>query len=166
VALSPEKDALIEVSLAGGALDAAAGQFFNQVGATPRRTTVNSLPAIVGAFTAQADQGVMQGVAMFISHGGATYRVMGYAPAAAWPARAGAVERALGTFQRLTDAAALGVQPNRLEIVRLNTAMSFADFMRRYPSEVPAAQIALINQVNETSAFPPGAMVKRVVKGR
>ena len=166
VALSPEKDAMLELSLAQGTLDAAATQFFAQVGGSPLRRTVNDLQTLSGAFAIQTEQGLVQGLALFVDHGGAVYRVLGYAPAAAWPARAATVERSLGTFQRLTDPTALNAQPNRLEIVRLNTAMSFADFMRQYPSEIPAAQVALINQVNETSAFPPGVMVKRVVKGR
>jgi hypothetical protein len=44
--------------------------------------------------------------------------------------------------------------------------MTFSEFMQRYPSSVPAEQIARINQVSADERLPAGRMMKRVQGGR
>jgi predicted Zn-dependent protease len=82
---SPQNDALIQLTLAQGAPDAAARQFAAQQGLTataPTRESIGGLPASVVQFEAQTEQGVLRGLAVFLSYGGNTYQLLGYSTAA------------------------------------------------------------------------------------
>jgi len=74
----------------------------------------------------------------------------------------GAFSQSLGSFRRLTDAAALAVQPVRVHLVRLPRSMTISEFNQSYPSKIPVAQVALINGVEPTTQIPAGTLVKRV----
>ncbi len=167
VAVSPEKDALIEASLAKEpTADAAARAFVSQQGFTggyPARTSVGGLPAVIAGFAATTDNGTLRGTAVFVEHGGAVYRLLGYAPEARWPAVQATAERALQSFARLTDPAALAVQPQRLDIVRVDQRTTIEDMARKRPSPLPAATLALVNQVEPQTPLEPGRLVKWVV---
>src|SRR5436853_3018491 len=123
VAVSPEKDAAVELSVAKErTVDAAASAFLTQRGFTsgyPARTSVGGLPAVSAAFAAATENGTLRGTALFVEHDGAVYRLVGYAAEAHWSAVQTVAERALQSFARLTDPAALAVQPQRLDIVKL-----------------------------------------------
>src|SRR5205085_2474601 len=66
-AQSPQQDAIIQLALAGQTPpEEAARQFMSQQGVQPGNastTTVNGLPAAGGYFTAQTDQGTVEGLA-------------------------------------------------------------------------------------------------------
>ncbi|HEX7240699.1 MAG TPA: M48 family metalloprotease [Longimicrobiaceae bacterium] len=169
-AVSPQQDAVVQLTLAGRAgADAGARQFFAQQGLQPGqvgRETLNGLPAVVGYFRAQSQQGVVDGVAAFVDYGGTTYQVVAYAPSQRFAAYDRVFRQVVGSFGQLTDPQALAVQPSRLDVVRLDRAMTLAEFARRYPSAVPLRELAVINQVEgEASTLPAGAQVKRVVPG-
>jgi predicted Zn-dependent protease len=167
VAVSPEKDALVEVSLAKEqTADAAARAFLSQSGFTsgyPVRTSVGGLPAMSAAFAAATESGTLRGTALFVEHGGAVYRLLGYAPEARWPAVQAAAEHALQSFARLTDPAALAVEPQRVDIVRLDQRTTIEQLARSRPSPVSAATLALLNQVEPQTPLEPGRLVKWVV---
>src|SRR5216683_3218225 len=167
VAVSPEKDALIEASLAKEpTADAAARAFLSQQGFTsgyPARTNVGGLPAVIAGFAATTDNGTLRGTAVFVEYGGAVYRLLGYAPEARWPAVQATAERALQSFARLTDPAALAVQPQRLDIVRVDQRTTIEEMARKRPSPVPAATLALVNQVEPQTPLEPGRLVKWIV---
>src|SRR5216683_1297167 len=167
VAVSPEKDALIEASLAKEpTADAAARAFLSQQGFTsgyPARTSVGGLPAVIAGFAATTDNGTLRGTAVFVEYGGAVYRLLGYAPEARWPAVQATAERALQSFARLTDPAALAVQPQRLDIVRVDQRTTIEDIARKRSSPVPAATLALLNQVEPQTPLEPGRLVKWIV---
>jgi hypothetical protein len=57
------------------------------------------------------------------------------------------------------------VQPARVEMVRLDKAMSLTEFHRRYPSSIELKQLAIINGLEENSQLAKGAYVKRVKGG-
>jgi predicted Zn-dependent protease len=167
IAGSPQQDAMMELTLAQTAdLDAAAQRFFAQQGIQQgqiSRTSINQLPAIAGSFTAQTQQGAVTGWAVFISYENRVYQLLGYAAAARFPAYDQAIRAAAGSFNRLTDQQALAVQPNRIHVVTLPQAMTFAQFQQRYPSVIPAGELAIINQVPaETTTLPASARMKRV----
>jgi predicted Zn-dependent protease len=168
-AVSPEQDALVEVSLAKQpTADAAARAFLSQQGFTsgyPIRSSVGGLPAVSASFAAATESGTLRGTALFVEHGGAVYRLLGYAPEARWPAVQATAERALQSFARLTDPAALAVQPQRLEIVRLDQRTTIEEMARKRPSPVPAATLALLNQVEPQTPLEPGRLVKWVTPG-
>jgi predicted Zn-dependent protease len=167
VAGSPAKDALIQLTLVAGKLQEAADRFFGQQGLRAGRVareTVNGLPAVIGAFEAQTQQGALGGIAGFISHGDRTYQILAYTPAAKLAGYENAFRGAIGSFARLTDRAALARQPNRLRIVRLPRAMTLAQFNQNYPSVIALAELALINQLPGPEAMMPADFrAKRVV---
>src|SRR2546425_356380 len=84
VAVSPEKDAAVELSVAKErTVDAAASAFLTQRGFTsgyPARTSVGGLPPARAAFAAATESGTLRGTALFVEHGGAVYRLRRLAP--------------------------------------------------------------------------------------
>lgn len=170
IGASPRQDAVIQLTLAGQADPvAAARQFFGQQGiqAGPAsQQNINGLPAVVGSFQAQTQQGVLRGLVVFVAHGGRTYQLLGYTPAQAFANYDRLLQQSFGSFQPLTDPQVLALQPNRLALVRIQQAMTLAEFNQRYPSAVSIEELALINQVPDGSArLEAGTQVKRVVAG-
>ena len=167
VGLSAQQDAVILLTLAGQAAPASAlTQFLSQQGMSGQRlntSSINGLPAAVGSFTAQTEQGAVAGYVAFVNLDGSTYRLIGYTPAAAISGYSTVFQRAISSFQRLTDPQALSVRPERVRIVRLPSAMTLAQFNSSYPSVVPIGTLAVINGVEATTTLPAGTMVKRVV---
>src|SRR2546426_4538872 len=90
VAVSPQKDALVEVSLAKEqTADAAARAFLSQKGFSSGyrvRTSVGGLPAVSAGFATATESGTLRGTAVFVEHGGAVYRLAGYSPEGRWAA--------------------------------------------------------------------------------
>ena len=167
IAVSPQQDAMVEVSVAKEpTADAAARAFLAQQGLTngyPVRTSVGGLPAVTAGFAAATDNGTLRGTALFVEYGGAVYRLVGYATDARWPAVQVTVERALQSFARLTDPATLAVQPQRVDIVRIDRRTTIEELARQRPSPVPAATLALVNQVEPQTPLEPGRLVKWIV---
>ena len=167
VAMSPNSDAAVQMTFAQGTPQQAAQTFFSQQGIQTGQnggTTINGNNAYVGYFQAQTDQGVMQGVAAFISYRGATYQIMGYSSAANFSAYERLFSNSIDSFSVLTDPSALNVKPNRVHIVRIPSAMTLAEFNRRYPSVIPIKELVVINQVDsENSTIAAGTQVKQVV---
>ena len=167
VAGSPQDDAIVALTLAEqDSPDAAARAFFAQQGVSgsPVRGTIHGLSAAGGVFRAiTEDSSVLSGRALFVGYDGRVYQLLGYAPQARWSARAPAVEQAIGSFDRLTDPAALAAQPWRLQVVTLSQGMTFEEFVRRYPGPAPATATALVNNVDADARFSAGALRKRIV---
>src|SRR5690242_11183009 len=167
VAVSPQKDAAVELAPATEpTADAAARAFLSQQGVTsdyPARTSVGGLPAVSAAFAAATDNGSLRGSALFVEYGGAVYRLIGYSSAAGWPAYEPTAERSLLSFARLTDPAALGVEPQRVTIVRTERRTTIADLARQRPSPLTPATLALINQVEPDTPIEADRLVKWVV---
>jgi len=165
-AQSAEKDAVVTLTFADGAspAEAARGFFATEgISGTPASGTINGLSAAGGAFTAQTQQGAVQGEIQFVAHGGLVFQLMGYTPAERWATRRDAIRAALRSLQRLTDQRILAVQPWRMDIVRTDRTLTPAEFLQRYPGPVAAEEIALINQVDAGGRFMSRNLVKRVV---
>ena len=167
-ALSPQQDAVMQLTLAQGNADDAARRFLNQQGVRPgqvNRQSVNGNPAVVGYFQAQTQQGVVAGMVAFIEHGGRTYQVIAYTPSQLFTRYELAFRRVIGSFANLNDPSALNARPNRVDIVRTSRQMTLAEFNRQHRSVIPIAELAILNQVeNEASVLPAGQW-KRVVAG-
>lgn len=166
--ISSKQDAIIALTLAGTASPSqAASQFLGQQGINASGTStspINGLPAAVGQFTAQTEQGVLAGYAAFIQLDGSTYRILGYTPQANIGAYDATFRQAIGSFRRLTDPAALAVRPNRVRLVQIRSAMTITQFHQQYPSVIPIEQLAVINGAAAAStSFPAGTWLKRVV---
>ena len=166
VAISPQQDALVVLALAGTAApNQALSEFMNQQGVQNQGASsgsINGLPAASGAFLAQTQDGVLAGNVAFVSLDGRTFRLLAYTPQQRFGAYRGVFGQSLGSFRRLTDPAALNVQPVRVRLVRLPRAMTITEFHQAYPSPIPIAQVALINGVDANATLPAGTLVKRV----
>jgi predicted Zn-dependent protease len=167
-ALSPGEDAVVILSLAGKAPPEEAARAFSarpeiRVDAL-RRTRVNGLPAVEATFQAVSGQSTFAGRALFVSHEGRTFRVLGYGSPARFSAYEREIERSLSSFAPLRDQEALSVQPRRVSLVELERAMSLEEFKRLHPSTVSLETVALINQVFDGGLVGPG-LVKRVTGG-
>jgi predicted Zn-dependent protease len=165
VAVSPNQDAMIQITLAEEPTpDAAARRFFGAqgVGGSPRSDRINGLDAVTGSFAATTQSGPIRGIAAFIAHGGRVYNVLAYGVEARWPAYEAAARQAIGSFARLTDQAALAVQPLRLDVVTLDRAMTLEEFAQRYPGPVSVDVLARLNQVEPGHRFNAGDVVKHV----
>ncbi len=165
--MSPNQDALIQLSLAPDrTIDAAAQRFLSQQGIEPgttTRTMVNGLNTIQSTFRAQTQDAAIQGMAAFVSHGGAIYQILGYSTLASFPNYENTLRQALRGFAPLTDPQALNVQPSRLRIVRSTESMTLAQFTQRFPSSVSLDELAIINQVpGGNSLLSAGTLLKRI----
>lgn len=170
VALSPNEDAVIQLTLAEeSSVRQAADTFFAQSGIQVGRTSnapVNGLPARAGYFSAAASDGTeFRGLAVFIEYGKLVYKILGYTLADRWSTYDDAFRASFGSFDRLTERAALNAQPARLEIVRLNRSMTLAQFAERYPSTADIETLELINGMGAGETIASGEFVKRVVGG-
>ena len=168
-AMSPEQDGLVVLTMgAGESAQAAAQQFFSQQGIQRGQTwrgDVNGLRAQAYQFAAATQQGQLQGIAAFVEHTGRVYQILGYAPAQRWGRHQAAVNRAIGSFDRVTDRRVLDVQPARLALVNVPSGMTVAEFARRYPSTVSVQTLALINGVSDPNQPLRDRVAKRVVGG-
>jgi predicted Zn-dependent protease len=167
VAVSPNRDAAFQLTLAGDANPTRAAQmFFSQQGMRVLQSSqqnINGSPAVVTVFDAATPQDVVRGVVAHITHRGRTYQLLGYTPQSRFGNYGRAFEYVIGSFDDVTDPAVLNVQPNRLDIVEVPQRMTLQQFAQRYPSTVPVAELARINQLDSPSAMlEPGTLVKRV----
>ena len=170
VAGSPQQDAIIQLALAGkGSPEEAARQFLSQQGVQPGNTStasINGLPAASGYFTAQTEQGTIQGLVSFISYNGNTYGLLGYAPQGKFGGYDGVFRQTIGSFGQLRNQAALSVKPAKVELVKLPREMTLEQFNQQYPSSITVEELAIINEIESPqTAIPQGRVVKRVVGG-
>ncbi len=169
LAMSPQQDAIIQLTLSqASSPDAAAQQFFSQqgliVGQTSRQA-VNGLNAASGTFQAQTEQGVVQGLIVFVSHGGQVFQLLGYSPANRYAQYDRIFQQALRSFATVSDPQVLNVRPSRLSIVRTTESMTLNQFNQRYPSTVTIEELAVMNQLSGGSdLIPAGSLIKRVIQ--
>jgi predicted Zn-dependent protease len=170
IGISSQQDAMIQLTLAQqNSAESAARAFQSQQGLQSRaaaRGNINGLPAVAVDFQATTQQGVLQGHATFIEYDGKVYQLLAYGVQQRWNSYDAVTRRSVQSFQRLTNASVLNVQPMRLEIVRLDRDMTPADILQRYGGPASAEEIALLNQVAVNQQIPAGTMVKRVVGQR
>jgi predicted Zn-dependent protease len=170
VAVSPQQDAMVQLGLAGKTPpEQAANQFLSQQGITPGRASterINGMPAASSYFQAQTQQGQIEGLVSFVSYGGTTYGLMGYTTAGNLGNYDQTFRQTISSFRELNDPQALNVQPARIQLVRVDQAMSLQQFNQRYPSTVPLPELAVINGLDGPNAdLRPGRSYKRVVGG-
>lgn len=166
VAVSPEQDAVVQLQFAQGSPTTAARQFFSQQGieaGQASNASINGLPAYTSYFQANTQQGAVAGLVTFVQHNNNTYQILSYTPAQQLRAYDNLFLQVARSFATLTDASALNVRPNVIDVVQIPSAMTLTQFNQRYPSVVPIAELAIINQVEANATIPAGTRVKRVV---
>jgi predicted Zn-dependent protease len=124
-ALSQEKDAVIQLTLAeGGSANAAAESLLGKEGirrGSTSRRSVNGLPARWDYFAVTTQDGKeLRGLVVFIEYAGRVYQILGYTTAERMGSYDTVFQRSLSSFDRLTDREALNVQPRRIEVVTLD----------------------------------------------
>jgi len=168
--VSEAQDAMIALTLVAGASpEDAARQFFSQGGIQAGRAgrdTIGGLPGYTALFEATTQESVLQGEVSFVSYEGKIYRILAYTPASRFAAYQNPFHAAIRSFSPLTDSRYLGVQPKRLDLVKLDRQMALPEFARAYPSTVEVGMIGLINRVGTNQMLPGGELAKRVVGGR
>jgi len=169
--MSPNQDAIIQLSLAGQTSpQQAAQQFLSQQGVQAGQTSnssINGLPAASSYFQAQTEQGVIEGIVSFVSYGGQTFGLMGYTPTGKLSTYDRVFQSAIRSFSELRDNSKINVQAARVEVVKVPRQMTLEQFNAQYPSSLPIEQVAIINELEgPQSVIPAGQMVKRVVGGR
>ena len=168
LAASPQGDAVVQLTLApGSSAEQAARSVFAEanVQSDLRRTEVNGLPAVAGRFEAAAGQTPVAGVAAFVEHQGRVFQILGYTASQDWGSYGRMLTSSVQSFEPLRDRSAFDVQPKRLKLVTVEGGLSIAEFTRRYPSTVPDATVALLNQVEPGGTLKAG-IAKQVVGGR
>lgn len=168
IGVSPDQGAQLQLAFAQGTPAQVVQGFLQRQGITTRQsgqTTINGLPAVIAAFDAQAQQGTLTGLVASLSYQNATYVLLGIMTPAVASTRGPEVEAAIRSFRPLTDAAALNVQPARVELVTLPESLTGAQFTQRYPSSIPAEQVYVINGIEAATVMPRGTLLKRVVGG-
>ncbi|HET9299916.1 MAG TPA: M48 family metalloprotease [Candidatus Polarisedimenticolaceae bacterium] len=166
-ALAPDKDAMVQITLAEGTdPQAAAQKFFGQKGLQAGQGWTNSIggkPAVTGTFQASTEQGDLRGAAAFVSHNGRVFQILGYTPAARWGKYQGSLQTTLASFDDVSDPSVLNVQPLRVDVIRAPRNMTLATFESQYPSPVNIQKLALINGLEPNANIQSGELVKRVV---
>jgi predicted Zn-dependent protease len=161
---SPDNDALIELTLAPGKTPSQAAAEFFQIEGLQRtgsaNRNVNGLPAILGSFRIQTQQGVLEGLVMFIEHRGNTYRMLGYTPQARFGRYSPTFERTLASFAPATGS--LNVEPKRIDIVRVPESMTVETFNQRFPSTIDVEDLLLLNGWTAGQRLDAGSSAKRV----
>lgn len=168
VGVARDSRAALQLTVAGrGRPEAAIEQFFAQPGVAAGRVMrdqFNGQPAAIGEFQAQTEGGLVQGLAAYVSRGDVTYQIIGYTSAELYRNYGAALERAIRSFAAVSDPSILNVEPQRIDVVKLDTAMTVAEFAERYRSTVPARTLAIINHVaGPDSRLAAGTLVKRVL---
>jgi predicted Zn-dependent protease len=125
---------------------------------------VNGLTAYYATFAATTESGSLRGQGSFIELDGRTFRVLTYTLADKFTGYAAAMAGVHTSFARLTDAAALNVQPARLRVERVPRDMTLAQFNTQFPSVVPIETLAVINGAAAGETLRAGQLVKRVVR--
>jgi predicted Zn-dependent protease len=113
-------------------------------------------------FTATTQDASLSGEVAFARRGDVVYRILGYANRSDWSRYSGAVSSAISSFAQLTDPAALAVQPWRIDIVTLPSAMSLSTYASRNPGPVGVDVLARLNRVDAGQVLSAGTRIKRV----
>jgi predicted Zn-dependent protease len=167
---SPGQDAILELTLAPEESPAAALQAFSGMeGVTvvdAGSGRLNGLDARTARFTVDTQGQQLAGRVVFVAHRGHVYRLLGYALREDWQRHSPGVDRAIGTFEPLPAGEYEDVRPHRMRIVTLDRAMTGDEFVRTYPSTVPAEDVLLANQVTPAETLPRGRLMKQIVGGR
>ena len=167
VAVSPQNDAVLELTLAGDVNpQAALERFFSQPGVAAGRAARDSIhgdPAALAEFQAQTNQGIVAGLVGYVSRGGRTYQVVGYTSAQSYGAYAPLLEQTIRSFAPVTDPEVINVQPKRIDVIRLDRPTTLEAFASRSARDVSLETLAIINQLPGGGAqLPAGTLVKRI----
>jgi len=165
--VSAAGDAVVELRAASGSAVEAARAFFGQEGMTPGQQSsgmIHGFRAISGGFTAATEgTDAVQGIATFIENNGTTLRVLGYTTVDRFAAQRAAFEAVGASFSALTDPVALARQPQRVHVMVVPRPMTLQQFNAQWPSQIPLAELAMINGMAPDAMLRTGQSIKQVL---
>lgn len=166
--IAPNEDGVVALAVAdgAGAPDAEVRDFLRGEGITGGTVTERDQGGIQVArapFEATTENGSLRGEIAFLRYGDLTFRILGYSDAAGWASYGSAVSSTISSFAEVRDARVLGVQPQRLDIVTVNQAMSLNSFVQNNPQPVSVDVLARLNRVSAGSVLSAGTRIKVVV---
>lgn len=167
-AVGPGEDGLVTVEKVEGAGDAAEAikAFLDQpgvVGGSVRHVEQHGLPGSRAPFVNIEFGEQSRGEVMCLEDEGSVFRIVAVSTSGGWLARRAAAIAAVESFAPLTDPAVLGVEPWRVEIVTVPSAMTIQAFHERFDSPVSIEEAARMNRLELDARLPAGARLKRVV---
>ena len=127
------------------------------------RRDIGGFKAAAAFFTADMNGNQLAGLAAFVELDGRVVRLLGFGASADFQKHRAPVEKAIASFGRLKDRRVLAVEPLRLDIFRLDRAMTPTEMTRSYKSPISAEKLALLNHVRAEEPLAKGSLVKRVI---
>jgi predicted Zn-dependent protease len=165
-ALSPQKDAVVVLTLAReDSPNSAAQSFFAQQGIERGSSWRRNFHAFRTVDTSTGERR-SQGLVGFVRYRERVYQLLGYSVIDSWDGYRESAQRSLASFGSLTDSKYINVDSKKIEIVKLPRAMTLSEFMERYPSTVDSATIAILNGVDASETLEKGSLIKRIKGGR
>ncbi len=173
-AAAPGNNAVMQLSLAEAASPAAAlADFQQQQGLTfnqSNRQTLNGLEVAWAEFSVTPPEGQqgnpVRGLVLYALKDAIVYQVIGYTLADQWATTGTDLAEAIMSFSPVTGARYRDVSPHRINLVRLNRAMTAREFLRRFPSTVDDQSVLLANQVDADERLERGRLMKQITGGR
>jgi predicted Zn-dependent protease len=167
--VSPQEDAMIQLTLArADDPNDALRAFFNEEGIRAGRrwrSTIGGFPAASSSFLVDTQQGTLVGLVAYLSHRDVVFQLLGFTTSEQWEQYDETLAGSLASFARLTDRAALDVEPKQIDIVTPRGSISLAAFALSYDATVPVKTLALINQLDTDQYLQAGRPYKSVSGG-
>jgi predicted Zn-dependent protease len=165
-AISPEENAIVQLSLAREESSSSAADAFFASGGVERGRSWRRDFHHFRTKPSEQRPTVVRGLAGFIEHGGLVYQLVGYTTDERWEGYQGTLEASLATFNTVSQRRYLDVDPMTIELVKLPERMTISQFNRRFPSTVDDENLAILNGVEPDLMLDAGSLVKRVVGGQ
>jgi predicted Zn-dependent protease len=162
----PGGQAVLEFTFAqGSTAQEAARQFAAQQGvqiADQRNASVGGNNAVSLRGAANTQQGAVAFLTYFIEYGGNVYRFMGLTGANTFDRFGSTFNRAITSFERLSDPRYLNREPVRLAVARADRSAPFSSFLRGRPTPqgMSEEELAILNGVQLSAQVPSGAALK------
>ena len=125
-------------------------------------TQINGLDAYQLEASIVQEQQQLRLAAYFIEYDGRVYQFLGYT----YASRFADMEREIRTpatgFRTLQDPSILGIQPDRLQIIRTSRSGALSSFVRDLPEQFQPEDIAILNQLELNSSVDTGVKLKLV----
>ena len=168
-AREPEGKALVQVQAAKGAnpTEAARAFFSNQGLSNVREVQVPTAggPSVSAVFTAQTQQGVVEGETTFLTVKGHMYQVLMVAGQGNLQTVDAIHRKVIASAKEVTDPAILTIRAPQVKVVQLPKAMTAEEFYSAFPSVLPMDQVLVINGLERGAQLKQGELVKQVVAG-
>ncbi len=165
-AVSPEEDAIIQLTLAQGDSARAAATSFFESGAVEQGSKWGQNFFNFQTVPTQDRPTVVRGLVGFLEYSGRVYRLVSYTPTEKFDNYQSTMKQSVASFKKVTNSRYLDVKPKKVTIMELPESMTVSEFNHRFPSTVDDATLAIVNGVEPNATLEAGTLVKRVVGGK